>query len=108
MSNVQQNAAEIQASQNADAAPKNGLYVIQVGSYDGVVDAFNSGAAHKVSGPTDLNTDCGASASVLVDMMLMLHESINAMGNKGDWDVFWFEDGKEYDVSAVQEVFCAE
>lgn len=106
MSNMPQDTQKIQSEKTEKQSLCNGLYLVNKSAYSSLEDAIENGGAHRVSDSTNLSADSQPDAVVLVDMMLMMQKSLSVVGQDKDWDLFWFDDGRHYDYSEVEELFC--
>ncbi|MBP4081335.1 hypothetical protein [Aeromonas sp. MrichA-1] len=108
MSNTLQDTQEVQSAKAEKQPLCNGLYLVNKSAYSSLEDAIENGGAHRVSDSTNLSADSQPDAVVLVDMMLMMQKSLSVLGQDKNWDLFWFDDGRHYDTSEVDSVFCSE
>lgn len=107
MSNTLQDTQEVQSEKDKKYSIWNGLYLVNKSTYSSLEDAIANGGVHRVSDSTDLTADSRPDAVVLAGVMLMIQKSLSVVGQDKDWDLFWFDDGRHYDVSEVDSVFCA-
>lgn len=106
MSNTLQDTQEVQSEKDKKYSIWNGLYLVNKSTYSSLDDAIANGGVHRVSDSTDLTADSRPDAVVLAGVMLMIQKSLSVVGQDKDWDLFWFDDGRHYDSSEVEELFC--